>query len=127
MPVHGNKWALFGSTMVAGAAITRARAVKRGADSNTAVPATAGSTAIGIAMDHQERVGAAFPFVHRPGEVVNVEAGAAFALDAKLAPDANGRLIAAGAGVAAIAVAREAATALGDLVAAELLGPGVTG
>jgi hypothetical protein len=118
----GPKTALQGTTYLAGAAIVKYRAVKRGADKNTAILATLASPTLGIAMDNQDNVGKAFPVAHREGEMVLAAAGAAFALDAELTPDANGRLIAAATTQKVCAIAREAATALDQLVAVEWLG-----
>jgi len=118
----GPKGALAGSTMLAGAAIIRGRAVKRGADKNTAIHATLASPTVGLALDNQDNVGKAFPICHRPGEMVVALSGAAFALDAELTPDANGRLITALTTNKVCAIAREAATAIDQLVTVEWLG-----
>lgn len=118
----GPKGALQGTTMLAGAAIVTKRAVKRGADKNTAILATLASATIGLALDNQDNVGKAFPVCNREGELVNAEAGAAFAIDTELTPDANGRLIAAVTTNKVCAISREAATALGQYVAVEWLG-----
>jgi hypothetical protein len=92
----------------------------RGADANTAIPATANAVSLGIAEDHQQNVGRPFRVADRPGELTWGEAGAAFALDALLASDANGRLVTATTTQNVAAIARQAATALGDLVNVEL-------
>ena len=118
----GPKGALLGTTYLAGAAIIRGRAVKRGADKNTAIHATLASPALGVAMDNQDNVGKAFPVAHRPGEMILAVAGAAFAIDVELTPDANGRLIAAIATNKVCAVSREAATAIDQLITVEWLG-----
>lgn len=118
----GPKGALLGTTMLAGAAIIRGRAVKRGADKNTAIHATLASPTVGLALDNQDNVGKAFPVAHREGEMVLAVAGAAFAIDAELTPDANGRLIAAVTTNKVCAIAREAATALDQLITVEWLG-----
>lgn len=122
---YGPKGPLFPSTLRAGAAITANRAVKRGATLDDAIPATAASVNVGIAMDNQDEVGAAVGVAHRPGELVTAESGAAFALDAKLTSDATGRLITAAATNPVTAIAREAATAAGELVCVELVQSGV--
>jgi hypothetical protein len=92
-----------------GAAITRGRVVMRGADANTAIPATANAVSLGIAEDHQQNVGRPFRVADRPGELTWGEAGAAFALDALLASDANGRLVTATTTQNVAAIARQAA------------------
>src|SRR3954470_18117844 len=104
------------NTAVAGSVILRATAVKRGADLNTLVQATANSLNIGISTDNQDTIGRTFPFVDQPGEIVEGRAGAAFALDAVLASDANGKLVTATTGQNGIARAKQAATAVDQLV-----------
>lgn len=54
------------------------------------------------------------------GNSIRIEAGAAFAAGAKLAPDATGRAVTAGAAAQYSAVATQAATAAGDLVECHL-------
>jgi hypothetical protein len=72
------------------------RVVKRGADANHAVQAAAATdVSLGIAVDHQQNAERPLRVADRPGEVVWGEAGAAFALDALLTSDANGRLVTA--------------------------------
>jgi hypothetical protein len=112
------------NTAVAGSVILRGTAVKRGADLNTLVQATANSVNIGIAVDNQDTIGRTFPFVDQPGELVDGRAGAAFALDAVLASDANGKLVTATTGQNGIARAKQAATALDQLVPVMLLQQG---
>jgi hypothetical protein len=62
------------------------------------------------------RRAAAFPFVDQPGEIVEARAGAAFALDALLTSDANGKLITCTTTNPVIAHALQAATAADQLV-----------
>lgn len=107
------------NTAIAGSAIVYGTAVKRGADETTAVQGTAGSTNLGIATDNQDTVGHAFPFAG-PGEIVEGRSGAAFALDALLKSDANGKLITAASTDVVTAIAREAATAADQLVPVEV-------
>jgi hypothetical protein len=123
--ITGPKGAKAPNTALAGAAIVRGTGVKRGADANTLIPATAASVNVGVAIDDQPTVGATFPYAHRPGEIVEVRAGAAFALDALLTTDAAGKFVTATTGQAVTAVAKQAATALDQLVPAELVGPRV--
>jgi hypothetical protein len=121
MPTPGPKEALFPNTYLAGAAITRGRVVKRGADANHAVQAAAATdVSLGIAVDHQQTAERPLRVADRPGEVVWGEAGAAFALDALLTADANGRLATAATTNPVAAIARQAAGALGDLVSVEI-------
>jgi hypothetical protein len=118
---HGPKGMLLGSTLVAGGVITKSRFIKRGADSKTALRATAGVAVLGVANDNQDTIGRVFPFTHRPGELVEIEAGAAFALDANLMSDADGRAVTGTATNQLAAIARDAATAAGQLVVCELV------
>lgn len=120
--VHGNKGALLGSTLQAGLAndIIQYRGVKRGADADHGVRATANSVNLGVAMDNQDNINKSFPLAHRAGEMVTVEIGAAVAIEARLATDANGRFITATTGQNVTAIAREAGTTLGQLIVAEL-------
>lgn len=111
------------TTLQAGAAITRRRFVKRGADALSAVPATAASANLGVALEHQDTVGAAFAVAHRPGELVEVEAGAAVALDAYVTSDAAGKAITAAVGNPISGVARRAAAADTEIIIVELVGP----
>lgn len=124
MPTSGPKSALHPNTFLAGSAVVRYRAVKRGADANSVIPATANSANIGIAEDNQDTAGRALRVADRPGESVLAEAGAAFVLDALLASDANGRLVTATTGQNVTAIARQAATTLGDLVPVEVAAKG---
>lgn len=121
----GPKGATTPNTAVAGAAIVRGTGVKRGADQNTAIPATANSVNLGIATDDQPTVGRTFPFAHRPGDIVEARAGAAYANDAPLTTDAAAKLVTATTGQVVTAIAREAATAVDQLHPVELVGPRV--
>src|SRR4051812_37374417 len=120
MPASGPKTALFPNSYRAGAAIVRSRVMTRGADANTVVQAGANAVPIGIAEDNQQNVGRPLRVADRPGENTYGEAGAAFALDALLTSDANGRLVTAATTNNVAAIARQAAGALGDLVAVEI-------
>jgi hypothetical protein len=120
--VHGSKSALLGSTLKAGLAndIIQYRAVKRGADADHGVRATAAAVCLGIAMDNQDNIEKSFPLAHRAGEMVQAEIGAAVAIDVRLTPDANGRLITAATGNPVVAFSREAGTTLGQLIVVEV-------
>lgn len=121
MPTPAPKDALFPTTYLAGAAIVRGRALKRGADANHCVQSAAATDVpLGIAVDHQQTAERPLRVADRPGETVYGEAGAAFALDALLTSDANGRLVTAASTNPVTAIARQAAGALGDLVAVEI-------
>lgn len=113
------------NTGISGAAIVRGTAVKRGADQNTVIPATAASVNLGIAVDDQPTVGRTVPFVDQPGEIIEGRAGAAFALDALLTSDAAAKFVTATTGQAVTAVAKQAATAVDQLVPVQLVGPRV--
>lgn len=104
------------NTAVAGAAIARGRAVRRGADLNTVIPANANAVCLGIATDDQDVVGRTISFVDQPGEIVEARVGAAVALDAYLTPDANGSLVTATVGQNVVALALRAATAADQLI-----------
>jgi hypothetical protein len=120
MPVSGPKGALAPNTYLAGAAVIKYRAVMRGADVNSVLQATANAVPLGIAEDNQQTAARALRVADRPGETVLAEAGAAFALDALLTSDANGRLITAASTNKVHAIARQAAAALSDLVVVEI-------
>lgn len=109
------------NTYLAGAAITKKRFVKRGADADSVIPATANSVIIGVAEEDQDRVGAPVLVTEGAGEIVEVAAGAAFALDALLQSDANGRAVAAVATQRPFAKAMRAATAVSQLIPVMLL------
>lgn len=121
MPTPGPKEALFPNTYLAGGAIVRGRAVKRGADMNHAVQSAAATDVpLGIAVDHQATAERPLRVADRPGETTWGEAGAAFALDALLTSDANGRLVTCATTQPVTAIARQAAAVLGDLVSVEI-------
>jgi sulfate adenylyltransferase subunit 1 (EFTu-like GTPase family) len=113
------------NTAIAGGAIVYGTAVKRGADLNTLVQATNASVNQGIAIDDQPTAGRAFAFVDQPGEIVEARAGAAFALDALLMSDANGKLITCTTTNPVIAHALQAATAADQLVPVRLAQRGI--
>ena len=113
------------NTGVAGAAIVRGTAVKRGADQNSVIPATANSVNLGIATDDQDVVGRTVSFVDQPGEIVEGRVGAAVALDALLTSDANAKLVTATTGQVVTAVALRAATAADQLIPVRTVGPRV--
>jgi hypothetical protein len=121
--VFGPKGALLGSTLLAGLAndIIQYRGVKRGADADHGVKATANSVNLGIAVDNQDNINRSFPIAHRPGELVTAQSGAAVAIDSLLTTDATGRLVVATTGQNAFAVAREAATLADQLFTVELI------
>jgi hypothetical protein len=121
MPAPGPKGALFPTTYRAGAAVSRCRMVKRGADADHIIHNAAATTrSLGITEETQATVDMPVRIAHRPGELVRVEAGAAFALDAFLTSDATGRAIGAATGNQVTAIARQAAAAAGDLVLCEI-------
>lgn len=125
MPVTGPK-VLFPTTQLAGAVINSGQIVKRGADVNTAIPATGSSaTILGVAYDNQPNIGYAFPLVNRAGEMPLVIAGAAISLDAPVTSDANGNAVTAATGNTVVGVARQAATAAQQLIVIELSPRGV--
>lgn len=121
--ISGPKGPKAPTTYLAGTAVVRGTAVKRGADANSVIPATANSANIGIASDDQPTAGRTVSIVHRPGEIVEGRAGAAFALDAPLTSDAAAKLVTATTGQLVIAYARQAATAVDQLVPVEITGP----
>src|SRR4051812_17849168 len=109
------------TTYITGGAVVRGCGIKRGADLNTAVAATANSANLGVAYEDQPTAGRTFAAVTRPGETCLGRAGAAYALDAKLATDANGKFVTATTGQNVTAIGREAATAADQLVTIELV------
>jgi hypothetical protein len=122
MPAPGPKGALFPTAYRAGAAISRCRFVKRGADADSVIHNAAATTrSLGISEEAQATVALPVRIAHRPGEMVRVEAGAAFALDAFLTSDGTGRAHHRGVDEPGHgAIARQAATAAGDLVLCEI-------
>jgi hypothetical protein len=112
------------NTGITGGAVVYGCGVKRGADANTVVAATANSRNIGVSLDDQATTGRAISFVDQAGEIVEVRAGAAFALDALLATDAAAKFVTATTGQNATARALQAATAADQLVPARLLAEG---
>jgi hypothetical protein len=120
MPASGPKGALFPNTYRSGAAVVRYRAVMRGADLNHAIQATANAVPLGIATDNQQTAERPVTVADLPGEKVLGEAGAAFSLDALLTSDAAGRLVVCTTTQKVHAIARQAATATGELVFVEI-------
>lgn len=118
--MKGAKGALQPSFLRAGAAITACRIIKRGADADHGIHATAAAQPVGISEEDMATVDKPFRIAHRPGELVRVEAGAAIALDAEVASDANGRAVTAVATNPVVGIARQAAAALGDLITVEI-------
>lgn len=119
--VAGPKGGLQPNTAIAGAIITKGQQLKRGADQNTLIPNTAATIeSVAIAHDDQDTAGRTVAIIDQPGEQTLVRAGAAFALDAKLTSDATGRAVTAATGNKYFAIAREAATAVDQLVAAQV-------
>jgi hypothetical protein len=133
MPAPGPKGALFPTTYRAGAAVLPARFVKRGADADSVVHNAAETTPpLGITEEGQATVGKPVRVAHREGELVRIEAGAAFAIDVQLASDATGRAILRSApGVSVThhwgAISRQAAAVAGDLVLCEIRYGKITG
>lgn len=120
MPVTGPNVA-HPRTITAGAAVIRHRFVKRGADADKAIPATAASINLGVALDNQDTVGGTFPIADHAGDRPLVEAGAAIVLDAVVTSDAQGRAVTATSGQPISGRARSVAGAAGDLVIVELI------
>lgn len=121
MPAIGPKGALMPSSVRAGAAITACRFLKRGADDSHAVHNTA-ATIIPLGISEMDQPTADKPcrYAHRSGELVELEAGAAIALDALLTSDGTGRGTTAATGNQYGAIARQAAAAAGDLICVEI-------
>lgn len=120
--VAGPKGGLVPNTAIAGAVIARGTQLKRGADLNTMIPNAAAATpTLAIAADDQDTAGRTVLVYDQPGEFVLVRAGAAFALDARLTSDGTGRAITAATGNQSVLVAKEAATAVDQLVTAQIL------
>lgn len=121
MPASGPKGALFPTTYRAGAAVVAYRFVKRGADADSVIHNTA-ATILPLAITEEAQPTAAKPVRvgHRPGELMLIEAGAAFSLDAELTSDATGRAVAAVSTNPYGAIARQAAVNAGDLVLCEI-------
>lgn len=109
-------------TLLASGAITsRYRFVVISAD-YTISPAGAGAKAHGVNLDTAPVAGWGTAVASGgSGVSVKIEAGAAFAAGALLAPDASARAVTAAGGAAYSARAIQAATAAGDLVECELV------
>lgn len=123
--VTGPKGGLQPNTAIAGAVVARGQALKRGADQNTVIANTAATIeSVAVAADDQDTAGRSVMVYDQPGEHVLVRAGAAFALDAKLTSDATGRSVTAASTNKYHAIAKEAATAADQLVAAQLVPTG---
>jgi hypothetical protein len=121
MPAVGPKGALFPSAYRVGAAVISCRILKRGADKDHVIHNTAATImGVGISEEDQATVDKPVRVAHRPGELVRVEAGAAFAADVEITSDATGRGVAAVSTNPYIAISREAALAAGDLVTVEI-------
>jgi hypothetical protein len=121
----GPKGGLQSNTAIAGAIVAKGQLLKRGADQNTLIANTAATIqSVAVAADDQDVAGRTLAVHDQPGENCLVRAGAAFALDAKLTSDAAGRAVTAAATNPFIAIAREAATAADQLVAATLVAQG---
>ena len=121
MPAVGPKGALQPTAYRVGAAVLACRILKRGADVDHVIHATAvSSVPVGISEEDQPTVDKPVRVAHRPGELVRVEAGLAFAIDAELTSDATGRAVAAVATNQYVAISRGAALAAGDLVTCEI-------
>ncbi len=125
MSVTGPK-VLFPTTLLAGAAIVVNRFIKRGADQNTGVLATAAAPNIlGVSWDNQDNVGRTFPLVNRAGEFPLMQCGAVVALDAPVTSDATGRCVTATTGQPVRGYARQPSTAIDQLIVIELAPPGI--
>lgn len=116
----GPKGGLLLNTLIAGAAIVYGTVIKRGADVTHGIQGTNACVPLGIACDNQTVAEKPFPIADRPGEMVEGRAGAAFALDALLMSDASGKLITATTTNPVAAIARQAATAVDQLVPVEV-------
>ena len=89
----------------------------------TVGPAGAGVRAFGVNLDTADIAGRGILIAQQgSGVTVKIEAGAAFAAGALLAPDASARAVAATATNPYSARAIQAATAAGDIVECELEG-----
>lgn len=120
MPASGPKGALFPTSYRVGAVVNACRFVKRGADENHVIHSTAAAVPVGITEEDQATVDKPVRVGHRPGEMMRIEAGAAFAADVELASDATGRAVAAVSTNPYAAISRGVAGAAGDLVTVEI-------
>jgi hypothetical protein len=121
MSAVGPKGALQPSAYRVGAAVLPCRILKRGADVNHVIHATAvSSVPVGISEEGQATVDKPVRVAHRPGELVRVEAGAAIAIDTAVTSDATGRAVAAVSTNQSVGITRDAALAAGDLVTVEI-------
>lgn len=121
----GPKGARHGTTLLAGGAVVYGCGVKRGADVNHCVAATAASVNLGVALEDQGTAEQPVAIAHTPGELVEIRVAGAVANDTLVTTDAAGKFVAATTGQAATAITRDAATAADQLIPAELVGPRV--
>lgn len=121
MPAVGPKGALQPTAYRVGAAVLANRILKRGADVDHVLHGSAAtSVPVGISEEAQPTVDKPVRVAHRPGELVRVEAGAAFAIDVELTSNASGQAVAAVSTNPYVAISRGAALAAGDLVTCEI-------
>lgn len=112
------------STLLLGSGtIEKGRGVVRGADADRGVRAGANAEIIGVALDDEDVVDRAFGVYYKPGANVQVEIGAAVAVDARLTTNATGQFVTATAGQNVSAIAREAGTAAGQYIVAQFVEP----
>jgi hypothetical protein len=120
MNINGPKGAVNPAVALAGAAVKKGHAVKRGADVEHVITGTLNARCIGIATDDQDTAEKAVPYAYRPGERVVGVAGAAVAIDVYVKSDANGKLITAATGELVIGRTLEAAGADLDMIVVEV-------
>jgi hypothetical protein len=123
MNVNGPSGPLTPKTTLSGGAVRKGDILKRGADVNHMVTATAAAQPTGVAMDNADAAERQLLYAFTPGERILVRSGAAFAIDVRLASDATGRAVLATTTQPVVGIAREAATAADQWVAIELVQP----
>lgn len=112
-------------TGVAGSAVSQFHFVAHAVDGEFD-HAGAGVLASGVAQADADAQGKAFPIAIMDGSVVKVKAGAAFARNANLTPNASGKAVAATTGNQINAIALEASNGADEIVAVQLMFRGVS-
>lgn len=111
----------FTTLLLGSGTVEKGRGVVYGADDSHCVRAGAAAVIVGVSVEDETVAEKAVPVAYKPGDNILVEAGAAFANNAKLTTNASGQFITAVTGNPVCAVSRKAATAAGQYVPATLV------
>jgi hypothetical protein len=118
----------LGTTYLVDAAVVKNRFVKQGTDQDHVIQGTAAAVTVGIATDNQDNVNKTVSVLTPAGaqRTVRIQAGAAFALGAKLTSDATGRGVLATTGQPVGAIAMEPCTAADQLIVCRVVDSFIT-